>query len=612
MINHRQCTAPVLSALLFGTAAALACTVNEPQAHHHHAAPEARAKAITPLWISSAFSGSWYTPSRSGEGFIVQVLDNGSVVAIWFTFPPEGSVAQQAWVFAQGGTIDGNRVRFDQVFTTRGPRFGAGFDPAARVLQPWGTLEITFSDCNTGEVSYAGPAQWGSATRAIQRLTSIDELGCGPKQRLTNSGARSLAGLRQRSAAWYDPTHSGEGWFVEELPDGRAVSYWFTYDENGEQAWTVGVAKHSGERIEIGTSVRPIGTHFGADFDPQEIQRQSWGSYTLAFDDCSIGTLSYVSTLPAFGSGSLRPQRLTRLAGSVCLEGTPRAPTAGSWTSGTAMPDPQSELAAANWNGRFYVAGGFGAARGFKRYDPVGNSWSVLTDLPGGRDHALAVVLGADLFVTGGFANGPGGNQNDAGWRYIEAENRWEAVPGLPFYAASGAAALNGYAYWGNDSGDVVQFDPRLRRSRTIAAHLTGGPRDHSQLVAFMGELWMLGGRGVVTGETGRVSVFDPASETWREGPALQFPRGGFAAATTATQIIVSGGEMIINGNFARNETEAIAAGENVWSMLPPLPMAMHGLGGVTNGNAFYALGGSTLAGGIRNRGEVQIYRWTP
>jgi len=173
MINHRQCRAPVLSALLFGTAVALACTVNEPQAHHHHAAPEARAKAITPLWIGPAFSGSWYTPSRSGEGFIVQVLDNGSVVAIWFTFPPEGSAAQQAWIFAQGGMIDGNRVRFDQVFTTRGPRFGAGFDPAARVLQPWGTLELTFSDCNTGEVSYAGPTQWGSATRAMQRNTAV-------------------------------------------------------------------------------------------------------------------------------------------------------------------------------------------------------------------------------------------------------------------------------------------------------------------------------------------------------------------------------------------------------------------------------------------------------
>ncbi|MDZ4813764.1 MAG: hypothetical protein SGI99_14295, partial [Pseudomonadota bacterium] len=245
-------------------------------------------------------------------------------------------------------------------------------------------------------------------------------------------------------------------------------------------------------------------------------------------------------------------------------------------------------------------------------YDPVGNSWAVLTDIPGGRDHALAVVLGADLFVTGGFANGLGGDQSNAGWRYIETENRWEAVPGLPFNAASGAATLNGYAYWGNDSGDVTQFDPRLRRARVINSHLTGGARDHSQLVAFMGELWMLGGRSVVTGETGRASVFDPASETWREGPALQFPRAGFAAATTTTQIIVSGGEMIINGNFARNETEAIAAGENAWSNLPALPIAMHGLGGVTNGNAFYALGGSTLAGGIRNRGEVQIYRWTP
>lgn len=606
----------IVAATLCGVAAGpFACTLNEPQAHHHQAEADRspqREKAITPLWIGPAFSGSWYAPARSGEGIIVQVLDNGSVIAIWFTFPPSGSVAKQAWILAQGGVIDGNRVRFDQVFTTRGPRFGPDFDPAARVVQPWGTLELSFSDCNTATITYAGPPQWGAATRTVQRLTSLDELGCNPRQRLTDTGARSLSGLRQRSAAWYDPTHSGEGWFIEELPDGRAINYWFTYDELGEQAWTVGVAERTGERIEVASSVRPVGTHFGDDFDAAEVRREAWGSHELTFDSCDVGRLTYHSTLPTFGSGTLRPQRLTRLAGAVCIDGTPRAPTGGTWSSGATMPVPQSEVATASINGRFYVAGGFGAPRGFKRYDPSNNTWSTLADLPGGRDHAQAVVIGDELFVTGGFRNDVAGDQTNAGWRYIEAENRWEAVPGLPGYTASSAAALNGYAYFASDTGALTQFDPKLRRARVIQGDALSYLRDHSQLVAFMGELWLIGGRGSASGETQRVSIFDPASETWRAGPSMLFSRGGFAAATTATQIIVSGGEVIISGSLVRSATEAIAAGEARWSLLPNLPVPMHGVGGAVLGNAFYALGGSMAAGIALNRGQVQIYRWTP
>jgi hypothetical protein len=603
---------PNMLGLVLGVAGsvALACTLHPP-AHQASEAKSARvSKAVTPLWIGPAFSGSWYNPSRSGEGIIVQVLDNGSVIAIWFTFPPEGSTAKQAWILAQGGVIDGSRVRFNQAFTVRGPRFGPGFDPAARVMENWGTLELNFSDCNNAQFSYAGPAQWGSGTRAIQRLTSIDELGCNYKQRLTANGARSLAGLRQRSAAWYDPAHSGEGWFIEELPSGNAVNYWFTYDENGDQAWFVGVGEQSGPRIDVAFSVRPVGTHFGDDFDASEINRQPWGSYTLTFDDCSGGRLDYASSIAAFGSGSLLPRRLTHLAGAVCLDGEPRAPVGGSWSAGTEMPGPQSEMATATMNGRFYVAGGFGGPRAFKRYDPAANTWTQLADTPGGRDHALAAAVDGVLYLSGGNARGDG-DQTNRGWRYIEAEDRWEVVTALPPYIASGATTLNGNAYFADSSGDIVQFDARLGRSRILFAHTQGPERDHSQLAAFMGELWMLGGRGDA-GETNRVSIFDPASETWREGPAMSVTRGGFAAATTPTQLIVAGGEVVVSGLRVRNQVEAIAAGQNTWTSLPSLPVAVHGVGGATSGNAFYTLGGSTAAGGVSNGGEVQVYRWTP
>ena len=40
---------------------------------------------LAALWVGPAMSGSWYTPERNGEGFTLQVLDNGTAHALWFT-----------------------------------------------------------------------------------------------------------------------------------------------------------------------------------------------------------------------------------------------------------------------------------------------------------------------------------------------------------------------------------------------------------------------------------------------------------------------------------------------------------------------------------------------
>src|SRR4029079_13507387 len=95
---------------------------------------------------------------------------------------------------------------------------------------------------------------------------------------------------------------------------------------------------------------------------------------------------------------------------------------------------------------------------------------------------------------------------------------------------------------FGSISGDIFQYNPRTRALRAIAGQRSV-PRDHAQLIAFQGELWMIGGRrGTPFGETRRVAIFDPASETWREGPALNTSRAGFAAAGTHSPPLVARG----------------------------------------------------------------------
>jgi hypothetical protein len=42
------------------------------------------------------------------------------------------------------------------------------------------------------------------------------------------------------------------------------------------------------------------------------------------------------------------------------------------------------------------------------------------------------------------------------------------------------------------------------------------------------------------------------------------------------------------------------------------MPTRVHGVGGVLYKNAFYAIGGSILARGAVNQGDVQVFRWGP
>ena len=457
---------------------------------HPHLPANPAPKVLAPLWVGPAFSGTWFAPERSGEGISLQILDNGSALALWFTYPPVGGTGQQAWIYAQDGRIEGDRVIFDAAFTTRGPRFGTEYRAADLQLVPWGTFELRFSDCNTADLTYAGPSAWGSASRRLTRLTAYAELECTGKKQLTSANTRTLSSLKQRTALWYDPAHNGEGWVAEELPDGRTQFFWYSYDGNGDQAWMVGVSATSGNIVTIPDMYRPVGARFGSAFDANAVQRVAWGNVSVAFATCDSGVVAYGSPQPGFGSGMLQPLRVTKLAGTACINATPGAPTSGTWSSGPSMPTAQSEVATSAYSSTpiAYVGGGFGDPRAFYRYDALNGTWLTLARIPGARDHALMVAFGNEVLHTGGYSQADG-DQVNPGWRYSTAQDRWEAAPELPFVAASSGAQLGGFAYFGTLSGDLFQYNPRTRTSRAIASPRNVA-RDHSQLVAFQGELF--------------------------------------------------------------------------------------------------------------------------
>jgi serine protease AprX len=125
--------------------------------------------------VAAARSGAWYDPARSGEGWLLEVFEEGRVAMYWFTFDPEGN---PAWLIGVG-SLDGDRLLLPQVLRTTGPRFGDAFRSDDVDATPWGSLEIDFSGCNAGVLRYqADDPAWGSGERAVTRLTRLFGIDC--------------------------------------------------------------------------------------------------------------------------------------------------------------------------------------------------------------------------------------------------------------------------------------------------------------------------------------------------------------------------------------------------------------------------------------------------
>ena len=116
----------------------------------------AAALCLSPAYatnITREFSSSWYDPSRSGHGFILEVIDSTqgkSLMAYWFTYDQQG---RQIWMFGSG-PVNGDSAQVT-AYQASGGSFDNQFNPAAVQVAPWGTLTFRFESCDSGNVSFS-------------------------------------------------------------------------------------------------------------------------------------------------------------------------------------------------------------------------------------------------------------------------------------------------------------------------------------------------------------------------------------------------------------------------------------------------------------------------
>jgi hypothetical protein len=259
--------------------------------------------------VSAGQSGAWYDPSHNGEGYFLQVLSASSAVVFWFSYDSNGD---QFWMTGVGD-IAGSKITFPELSSPRGGKFGPDFDPADVDYPIWGSLEFDFTSCDAARADYSGPAEFGSGTLMLTRLTALWGLDCeGNDLNTQSTGSGFLNG--GFSGSWYDPSHDGEGFVVEVLDETSAVVIWFTYDSEGNPAWLLGSGQIDGADITVSEFQITSGGIFGSEFDPEAVVYSPWGTAAFRYDSCggssAAGIMNYS---PPVNFGAQSSQLLNRL-----------------------------------------------------------------------------------------------------------------------------------------------------------------------------------------------------------------------------------------------------------------------------------------------------------
>ncbi|SCL20622.1 Serine protease, subtilisin family [Micromonospora nigra] len=132
----------------------------------------------------------------------------------------------------------------------------------------------------------------------------------------------------------------------------------------------------------------------------------------------------------------------------------------GTFRTGAAYPHPVSWLSCGGIGEAVYCAGGTGTTEytDAYRYDPVGDSWSELPDMPvdlWGSQHAAA---GGMLVLAGGVTSGSTAVTNRT-IGYDPVAGAWRNLPNAEFGRYRGAAACGAYKIGGSPSSFVGSAD---------------------------------------------------------------------------------------------------------------------------------------------------------
>ena len=229
------------------------------------------------------------------------------------------------------------------------------------------------------------------------------------------------------------------------------------------------------------------------------------------------------------------------------------------WTKGTPSPFARVESPAAVVKGKFLLLGGFTddlqASNQVDVYDPAGDSWTKLKEMPTRLTHLNPAIDGDTIWFAGGFKGKHPGAVVTEVWKYDTATDTWTSGPSLPEPRAGGGLAVVGrnLHYFGGykvdrdtNAGDHWSLPLDDGKTWQREADLPD-PRGHVSAVVLDEKMYALGGdhgHDKTQIDVDSCHRFDPATKKWTAIASLPDGRSHFESSTLVHRgrILILGG----------------------------------------------------------------------
>jgi hypothetical protein len=255
----------------------------------------------------ASYEGLWLGTATNEAGWGLNLTHQGSTLfGTWFTYDTDGS---GMWLVMSNGARTGVGIYTGTLYRTTGPGFSAAnfTSLASSNYTQVGTLTLTFSNANTGTMSYT--VNGTTQTKPISRYVYV----ATPPTCMLGQAAGSSPNYQD--LWWRSPANSESGWGVNITHQGDILfATWFTYEAGAGTAnkglWLVmsnGVKTATG--VYTGDLQRTTGPAFSAvPFNGNNVVRTTVGTGTFTFTDANTGVFSYTV------NGVTQTKPITRLS----------------------------------------------------------------------------------------------------------------------------------------------------------------------------------------------------------------------------------------------------------------------------------------------------------
>ena len=236
--------------------------------------------------VAQEILGNYYNTSRDGEGCQLTLERDGINFILTCYFYDNG---EQFWLIGVGMLANG-QIIFPNMTITSGADYGEDFNTADVVRTSWGSMIMTWGDCNNAELELF-PVLAGYEQLTLQ-LTHVEPTVCG--------GGGAQGDSLPWMGAFFRLERDGEGFQLAAESDGSVfVMTWYTYLD-GKQVWMIGAGSPDGNQIVFEPMVITTGANFGSEFNPADVVRRTFGTIIADFSDCNNFTATVDSDLPEF------------------------------------------------------------------------------------------------------------------------------------------------------------------------------------------------------------------------------------------------------------------------------------------------------------------------